>query len=106
LLGGRVRFQRPRWATQLLGPLPTSRAGEAAWISAAGAIAAYRERWQNLDEDPQGVTVAQSRHLRRVQGALDTLRHIAPIVASANRTWVPAAGDTSGPARHGLGRVP
>ena len=32
-------------ARTILGPLPASRAAEANWIAAAGAIAAYRERW-------------------------------------------------------------
>ncbi len=46
LLGRRARFERPAWAARLLGPLPTSRAGEAAWLTAAGSIAAYRHAGQ------------------------------------------------------------
>jgi hypothetical protein len=45
LLGHAVRSQQPTWARTILGPLPVSRAAEANWIAAAGAIAAYRERW-------------------------------------------------------------
>jgi hypothetical protein len=45
LLGRAVRWEQPTWARTILGPLPASRAAEANWIAAAGAIAAYRERW-------------------------------------------------------------
>jgi conjugative relaxase-like TrwC/TraI family protein len=45
LLGHAVRWQQPTWARRFLGPLPAGRAAEAKWIAAAGAIAAYRERW-------------------------------------------------------------
>jgi hypothetical protein len=46
LLGHAARWQQPDWARTVLGPLPTSRTAEANWIAAAGAIAAYRERWE------------------------------------------------------------
>lgn len=45
LLGHAVRWQQPDWARTILGPLPTSRTAETDWLAAAGAIAAYRERW-------------------------------------------------------------
>jgi hypothetical protein len=49
LLGLAARYHRPEWAARILGPLPTSRAGEAAWLAAAGALAAYLERWEGAD---------------------------------------------------------
>jgi hypothetical protein len=53
LLSQVARWQQPAWAINTLGPLPTSRRGEAAWLAAAGPLAAYRERWQ-IDDDGLG----------------------------------------------------
>jgi conjugative relaxase-like TrwC/TraI family protein len=76
LLGVVVRYQRPHWAGKLLGPLPTSRSGEAAWLSAAGAVAAYIERW-NAPDNPcrrDRFTDARQRHRHHVENAMQQLR--------------------------------
>jgi conjugative relaxase-like TrwC/TraI family protein len=90
LLGVAVRYQRPGWATELLGPLPTSRTGEAAWLEAAGVAAAYIERW-NLSEDPQAAapfTDARDRHLRRVERALHQLQRRANGSPTSAGIWL------------------
>jgi hypothetical protein len=76
LFGVDVRYERPDWAAKLLGPLPTSRTGEAAWLKAAGAVAAYIERWDgaNNSHRPATSAAAQQRHANRVAGALQGLR--------------------------------
>jgi hypothetical protein len=76
LLGVAVRYQRPDWAARILGPLPTTRAGEAAWLAAAGALAAYLERWDGADDAHRaGVyTEARQRHANRVALAVQQLR--------------------------------
>jgi conjugative relaxase-like TrwC/TraI family protein len=95
LLGVRARFERPAWATNLLGPLPTSRTGEAAWISAAGAIAAYRERWQNPRDGREATTPARTAHLRRIQVAVTRLHDTVLTAASAKHAWAPPNLETS-----------
>ena len=78
LLGRRARFERPPWAARLLGPLPTSRAGEAAWLTAAGTIAAYHQRWgDTAAEQDTARAGARVEHLRRVHAAHDQLRRCA-----------------------------
>jgi conjugative relaxase-like TrwC/TraI family protein len=76
LLGVAARYQRPEWASRILGPLPTSRAGEAAWLAAAGAVAAYLERWEGADPPyrPAVSTDARQRHSNAVAMALERLR--------------------------------
>jgi hypothetical protein len=76
LLGVAARYQRPEWAASVLGPLPTSRAGEAAWLAAAGALAAYLERWDGADPAyrPAVCTDARQRHSNAVAMALEQLR--------------------------------
>ncbi len=51
LLSQVVRWQQPDWARNQLGAVPASRRGEAAWMAVAGAMAAYRERWQITSDD-------------------------------------------------------
>jgi hypothetical protein len=76
LLGVAARYQRPDWTARVLGPLPTTRAGEAAWRAAAGALAAYLERWDGADEAHRAdvYTDARQRHANRVAMALEQLR--------------------------------
>jgi hypothetical protein len=86
VLANQARFERPGWAVQLLGPLPTSRSGEAAWLAAAGAIAAYRERWQPAPANrgqPVSTRTARIDHLRRVRAILDELHHTTASKPSA-----------------------
>jgi hypothetical protein len=74
LLGAAVRYQQPEWATKLLGSLPTSRRGEAAWLTAAGALAAYLERFKVADDLGEAASAdAIRRHHDRVQRALQPL---------------------------------
>jgi hypothetical protein len=76
LLGIRVRYERPAWAMRVLGPLPTSRAGEAAWINAAGVVAVFRERWMRGANRQAGdhAPVVRQNHAQRVHQAIDDLR--------------------------------
>jgi hypothetical protein len=76
LLGVAARYQRPDWTARVLGPLPTSRAGEAAWLAAAGALAAYFERWDvtHPANRPAVYTDARQRHANAVAMALERLR--------------------------------
>jgi conjugative relaxase-like TrwC/TraI family protein len=84
LLGVAARYQRPDWITSVLGPLPTTRAGEAAWLAAAGALAAYLERWDGADEAHRAdaYTDARERHANRVAMALEQLRRSTNSAAS------------------------
>jgi conjugative relaxase-like TrwC/TraI family protein len=76
LLGMVARCERPEWATRLLGPVPTSRVGEAAWLAAAGAISGYLERCQEPAPARHDGVFAGGRHLHinRVKDAIQTLR--------------------------------
>jgi hypothetical protein len=85
-----ARYQRPEWAARILGPLPSSRAGEAAWLAAAGTVAAYLERWDGADEGyGAGVcTDARQRHANRVAMALEQLRRSTNAAAiAADGSW-------------------
>jgi conjugative relaxase-like TrwC/TraI family protein len=88
LLGVAAHYQRPDWATKVLGPLPTGRAGEAAWLTAAGALAAYLERWGGVDDAPRASVYADARHrhANRVAVALEQLRR------STNSTAMTSVG--------------
>lgn len=44
-LGDLVAAERPDWAVEQWGHLPADPMARATWIQAAGAVAAYRERW-------------------------------------------------------------
>jgi hypothetical protein len=104
LLGVAVRYQRPHWADKLLGPVPTSRRGEASWLSAAGAVAAYAERW-NAPDSPSTTdrpTDARQRHLHRVENAMRQLRQSkdsALSTAAGGPELHESLGPTSGSSR-------
>jgi conjugative relaxase-like TrwC/TraI family protein len=90
LLGVAARYQRPDWVASVLGSLPTSRAGEAAWLSAAGALAAYLERWGGADEAYRRAVFpdARQRHANRVLVALEQLRRSTNAAAiTADVSW-------------------
>ena len=86
LLGVAARYQRPDWTARILGPLPTSRAGEAAWLEAAGALAAYLERWDGADNADRSslYTDARQRHADQVAMALEQLRRSTNSAASTS----------------------
>jgi AAA domain len=87
LLGTKARFDRPAWAVQLLGPLPTSRTGEAAWIAAAGIVGGYRERWHEPPasrQPPASTTPNRIEHLKRVNNSLNRLNRSSPTTALAS----------------------
>jgi hypothetical protein len=87
LLGVAARYQRPDWAGRILGPLPTTRAGEAAWLSAAGEVAAYLERWDEAVR-PAVFTDARERHADQVAMALEQLRRSTnPPAITADVSW-------------------
>jgi hypothetical protein len=105
LLGIAVRYQRPEWAAELLGPLPTSHTGETAWLSTAGVVAAYLERWNPPDDPapPASLGQVRRRHDDRVERALRSLRTL-----HHSQQW-PRGDDgalSSAIAREDRGRVP
>jgi hypothetical protein len=102
LMGQAMRWQQPDWAVAVLGPLPTSRSGERAWLTAAGVLAAYRERWDITEPDlgPLASEGRQQAHLREVTEALAELeqqreRHPTAASLPSAATYSPSA-DHSG----------
>jgi hypothetical protein len=51
VLGEQAALDQPTWAVDQWGTLPADPMARTVWIEAAGAVAAYRERWQ-LDATP------------------------------------------------------
>jgi conjugative relaxase-like TrwC/TraI family protein len=86
LLGVAARYQRPDWSARILGPLPTNRAGEGAWLAAAGALAAYLERWNGADsaDGASLYTDARQRHAGEVAMAIEQLRRSTNSAASTS----------------------
>ena len=83
LLGITIRFERPAWARSLLGLLPTSRAGEAAWVTAAGIVGGYKKRRNGTKVARQTqATAKQSTPAgtppTRAQGARPTPEPLSP----------------------------
>jgi conjugative relaxase-like TrwC/TraI family protein len=98
LLAQAVRWQQPHWASELLGPLPTSRRGETAWLSAGGAVAAYRERWciDSPEFGPEPPPGPQRTEWRGAQATIDQLRH--PALSSSSPPDQPQSR-SAGPVR-------
>jgi hypothetical protein len=53
-LGQAAAYSRPEHVTSLLGPVPTSLTDTERWQTAAGAIEAYRARWEITGQQPLG----------------------------------------------------
>jgi hypothetical protein len=53
-LGAATAADPPRWATDLLGPVPADGAGRAEWERKAGAVAGYRELTGRDEDRPAG----------------------------------------------------
>jgi conjugative relaxase-like TrwC/TraI family protein len=53
-LGQAAAYSRPEHVTSLLGPVPTSPTDTERWQTAAGAIEAYRSRWEITGEQTLG----------------------------------------------------
>ena len=80
-LGQAAAYSRPDHTTALLGPLPERIAGVERWQSAAGAIEAYRARWNVTTADalgPRPLDPEQSAHWQRAVGALGSAGFAAP----------------------------
>jgi conjugative relaxase-like TrwC/TraI family protein len=58
VLGEQAALDQPTWAVEQWGILPDDPMARTVWIDAAGAVAAYRERWQ-VDATPAELAYAQ-----------------------------------------------
>lgn len=81
-LGERAAADAPAWAVGQWGPVPTDPLARAEWARAAGALAAYRERWgtdlapRELSESPPHPrSVAQWTDYQRLRRWLDLDRN-------------------------------
>jgi conjugative relaxase-like TrwC/TraI family protein len=72
-LGQAAAYSRPEHVTSLLGPVPTSLTDTERWQTAAGAIEAYRSRWEITGEQtlgPEPTDPDQRAHWSRTVAAL------------------------------------
>jgi conjugative relaxase-like TrwC/TraI family protein len=76
-LGTRATQHQPPW-TRPLGDVPTTPDGQEWWIRRAGHVAAYRERWQIPDTNPELLPVtARGEQARARAWVLDYLNRTA-----------------------------
>jgi hypothetical protein len=72
-LGQAAAYSRPEHVTSLLGPVPTSLTDTERWQTAAGAIEAYRSRWEITGEQtlgPEPTDPDQRAHWSRTVAAI------------------------------------
>jgi conjugative relaxase-like TrwC/TraI family protein len=81
VLGDRAAQQQPAW-TRHLGPLPEDPARRDQWVRAAGNIAAYRERFQIPDDNPELLPTGPGERHRAQQWVT---RHLACTTPAIHR---------------------
>lgn len=80
-LGQAAAYSRPEHIAAVLGPLPERITGVERWQSAAGAIEAYRTRWNVTAADalgPEPLDLEQSAHWQRAVAAIGSAGFAVP----------------------------
>ena len=80
-LGQATAYNRPDYTAAVLGPLPERISAVERWQSAAGAIEAYRARWDVTTADalgPEPLDPEQSAHWHRAVAAVGSAGFVVP----------------------------
>ena len=97
-LGQAAAYGRPDYTAAVLGPLPERIRAVERWQSAAGAIEAYRARWNVTTVDalgPEPLDLEQSAHWHRAVAAIGSARFAAPggPGGSPDQAWLSSLWD-------------
>ena len=95
-LGEAAAYRQPEHTLGALGPLPERISGVERWQSAAGAIEAYRIRWDVTAADalgPEPSDHEQSVHWQRAVGAIGGFATLGSAGGGHHETWVSSLWD-------------
>ena len=95
-LGQVAAYSRPDHTTSLLGPPPERIRAVECWQSAAGAIEAYRARWNVTTADalgPEPVDLEQCAHWHRAVAAIGSAGFAVPPGCGSDEAWLSSLWD-------------